>query len=92
MSNYIARQATDDCDGGNVKSKEVALCHFLMPMAGSLGDRYRSTGGKMEAMPAAMRAFGSETPAAAIEITATRKALAHEPAAVFNSFIILRLT
>jgi hypothetical protein len=25
-------------------------------------------------------------------ITATRNALAHEPAAVFNSFIILRLT
>jgi len=38
-------------------------------------------------MPAAISALGSDTPAAAIEITATKKALAHEPAAVFNSFI-----
>ena len=36
MSNYITRQATDDCDGGNVKSKEVALCHFFKPSAESL--------------------------------------------------------
>jgi len=46
----------------------------------------------MDAIPAAIRALGSVTPAAAIEITATKKALAHEPAATFNSFIDLLLT
>jgi hypothetical protein len=35
VSNYIARQATKNCDGGKVKREEVALCHFLIPMAGS---------------------------------------------------------
>jgi hypothetical protein len=35
MSNYIARQAAKNCDGGKVKREEVALCHFLMPIAGS---------------------------------------------------------
>jgi len=92
MSNYIARQATDHSDRGNVKSEEVALSHFLMPIAGSLALRYLNTGGITEAMPAAMSALGSDTPAAAMLITATRNALAHEPAAVFSSFIILRLT
>ena len=92
MSNYIARQATDDCDRGNVKSKEVALCHFLMPRAVSLALRYLNTGGRIEATPAAINALGSETPAAAMLITATKNALAHEPAAVFSSFIIFRLT
>ena len=92
MSYYIARQATKSCNGGKVKRKKVRLCHFLMPSAGSLGDRNRSTGGRIEAIPAAIKALGSVTPAAAIEITATKKALAHEPAAVFSSFIILRLT
>ena len=92
VSNYIAWQATKDCNSGNVKREEIWLCHFLMPIDGSLGDRYRNTGGRIEAMPAAMSALGSVTPAAAIEITATKKALAHEPAAVFSSFIILRLT
>ncbi len=58
-----------------------------MPMAGSLALRYLNTGGKIDATPAAMRALGSETPAAAIEITATKKALAQDPAAVFSSFI-----
>ena len=92
MSNDIARQATDDRYRGNVKSKEVALRHFFKPSAVSLALRYLNTGGITDAMPAAMSAFGSDTPAAAIEITATRNALAHEPAAVFSSFIILRLT
>ena len=58
-----------------------------MPSAGSFGDKKRNTGGKIDATPAAIRAFGSVTPAAYIEIAATKKALAHEPAAVFNSFI-----
>ena len=92
VCDYIARQATERCNGGKVKREEVWLCHFLMPSAGSLGDRNRSTGGRIEAIPAAIKALGSVTPAAAIEITATKKALAHEPAAVFSSFIILRLT
>ncbi len=92
VCDYIARQATKSCNGGKVKREEVWLCHFLMPSAGSLGDRNRSTGGRIEAIPAAIKALGSVTPAAAIEITATKKALAHEPAAVFSSFIILRLT
>jgi len=39
MSNDIARQATDDCYRGNVKSKEVALCHFFKPSAVSLALR-----------------------------------------------------
>ena len=92
MSDDIARQATDDCYRGDVKREEVGLCHFLMPSAGSLGDRNRSTGGRIEAIPAAIKALGSVTPAAAMLITATKKALPHEPAAVFSSFIILRLT
>ena len=92
VCDYIARQATDDCYRSDVKREEVWLCHFLMPSAGSLGDRNRSTGGRIEAMPAAISAWGSVTPAAYIEIAATRNALAHEPAAVFSSFIILRLT
>ena len=92
MSNDKAWKTTECHDGGYVKLKEVWLCHFLMPIDGSLGDRYRNTGGRIEAMPAAMSALGSVTPAAAIEITATKKALAHEPAAVFSSFIILHLT
>jgi hypothetical protein len=87
MGDYIARQATKSCDGGKVKREEVGLCHFLMPSAGSLGDRNRNTGGRIEAIPAAIRALGSVTPAAAIEITATKKALAQDPAAVFSSFI-----
>ena len=92
MSNDIARQATDDCYRGNVESKEVALCHFFKPSAVSLALRYLNTGGMTDAIPAAMSALGSDTPAAAMLITATRNALAHEPAAVFNSFIILHLT
>jgi hypothetical protein len=68
------------------------LRHFLNPSAGSLGDKYRKTGGSIEAMPAAISALGSDTPAAAMLITATKKALAQEPAAVFSSFIIFRLT
>ncbi len=39
VGNYIARQATESCNGGKVKGKEVRLCHFLIPIAGSLGDR-----------------------------------------------------
>jgi hypothetical protein len=39
MSNYIARQAAKCNDGGKVKGKEIALCHFLMPIEGSLGER-----------------------------------------------------
>jgi hypothetical protein len=35
VGDYIARQAAKNCDGGKVKRKEVALCHFLMPIAGS---------------------------------------------------------
>jgi hypothetical protein len=41
----------------------------------------------MDASPAAISAFGSVIPAAYMEIAATRKALAHDPAAVFSSFI-----
>ena len=92
MSDYITRQATECNNGCEVEREEVGLCHFLMPIEGSLGDRYRNTGGRIEAIPAAMSALGSDTPAAAMLITATRNALAHEPAAVFSSFIILRLT
>ena len=87
MSNDIAWKTTDDADGCYVKSKEVLLCHFFKPRAVSLALRYLNTGGRIEATPAAMSALGSVTPAAAIEITATKKALAHEPAAVFSSFI-----
>jgi hypothetical protein len=39
MGDYIARQATECCNGGKVKRKEVGLCHFLMPIEGSLGER-----------------------------------------------------
>jgi hypothetical protein len=39
VGNYIARQATKSCNGGKVKREEVGLCHFLMPIDGSLGDR-----------------------------------------------------
>jgi hypothetical protein len=39
VCNYIARQATECCNGGKVKREEVALCHFLMPIEGSLGER-----------------------------------------------------
>jgi hypothetical protein len=39
MSNHIARQATECCDGGKVERKKVCLCHFLMPIEGSLGDK-----------------------------------------------------
>ena len=87
VGDYIARQATESCDGGKVKREEVGLCHFLMPSAGSLGDRNRSTGGRIDAIPAAISACGSVTPAAYIEIAATKKALAQDPAAVFSSFI-----
>ena len=87
VCDYIARQATECCNGGKIKRKEVGLCHFLMPSAGSLGDKNRSTGGRIEAIPAAMSACGSVTPAAYIEIAATKKALAQDPAAVFSSFI-----
>jgi len=39
VCNYIARQATKSCDGGKVQREEVGLCHFLMPIEGSLGER-----------------------------------------------------
>jgi hypothetical protein len=39
VCDYIARQATNDSNGGDVKREEVWLCHFLMPIDGSLGDR-----------------------------------------------------
>jgi hypothetical protein len=39
VGNYIARQATESCNGGKVKREEVRLCHFLMPIEGSLGER-----------------------------------------------------
>jgi hypothetical protein len=39
VGNYIARQATESCNGGKVKREEVGLCHFLMPIDGSLGER-----------------------------------------------------
>ena len=39
MGNYIARQSTECCNSGKVERKEVGLCHFLIPIAGSLGDR-----------------------------------------------------
>ena len=39
VCNYIARQATDNCYRSDVKREEVALCHFLMPIEGSLGER-----------------------------------------------------
>jgi hypothetical protein len=39
MCDYIARQAAKCCNSGKVKREEVALCHFLMPIEGSLGDR-----------------------------------------------------
>ena len=39
VCDYIARQSTEDGDGCNVKSEEVWLCHFLIPIDGSLGDR-----------------------------------------------------
>jgi len=58
-----------------------------MPMLRSLGFNQRITGGKHDESPAAINAFGSVTPAAASDRTATRKALAHEPAATFRSFI-----
>ena len=92
MRDDIACKTTEYAKACYVECEEICLCHFLMPSAGSLGDRNRSTGGRIEAIPAAIKALGSVTPAAAIEITATKKALAHEPAAVFSSFIILRLT
>jgi len=39
VGNYIARQAAKCCNGGKVERKEVGLCHFLIPIAGSLGER-----------------------------------------------------
>jgi hypothetical protein len=39
VRDYIARQATESCNGGKVKREEVGLCHFLMPIEGSLGER-----------------------------------------------------
>jgi hypothetical protein len=39
VCDYIARQATEYGNGGKVERKEVWLCHFLIPIAGSLGDR-----------------------------------------------------
>ena len=60
-------------------------------MLGSLGFNQRITGGKQDESPAAIKAFGSVTPAAASDRTATKNALAHEPAAVFRSFIYLLL-
>ena len=48
-------------------------------------------GGRHDERPAAINAFGSVTPAAANDRTATKNALAHEPAAVFRSFIYLLL-
>jgi hypothetical protein len=39
VCDYIARQATESCNGGKVKREEVGLCHFLMPIEGSLGER-----------------------------------------------------
>jgi hypothetical protein len=39
VCNYIARQATEYRNGGKVKGEEVWLCHFLMPIEGSLGDK-----------------------------------------------------
>ena len=92
MRNDITSETTEHAKACYVESEEVWLCHFLIPIDGSLGDRYRITGGRIEAIPAAISAWGSVTPAAYIEIAATKKALAHEPAAVFSSFIILRLT
>jgi hypothetical protein len=62
-----------------------------MPMLGSFGFNQRMIGGKHDERPAAINAFGSVTPAAAHERTATKNALAHEPAAVFRSFIYLLL-
>jgi hypothetical protein len=39
VGNYIARQATEYCNGGKVEREEVWLCHFLIPIEGSLGER-----------------------------------------------------
>jgi hypothetical protein len=39
VCDYIARQATESCNSGKVKREEVGLCHFLMPIEGSLGER-----------------------------------------------------
>jgi hypothetical protein len=39
VCDYIARQATKDGNGGDVKREEVRLCHFLIPIDGSLGDK-----------------------------------------------------
>jgi hypothetical protein len=52
MSNYIPRQATECCNGGEVKGEEVGLCHSTIPNESSLGFNQRKTGGKIEAMPA----------------------------------------
>jgi hypothetical protein len=35
----ITCQTTEHTKRGNVESEEVWLCHFLMPMDGSLGER-----------------------------------------------------
>ena len=60
-------------------------------MLKSLGFNQRMIGGKQDESPAAINAFESVTPAAARDRTATRNALAHEPAAVLKSFICLLL-
>jgi hypothetical protein len=60
-----------------------------MPMLVSLGFNQRMTGGKHDESPAAINAFGSVTPAAASDRTATKNALAHEPAATCKSFIYI---
>ena len=39
VCDYIARQSTKYGDRGNVESKKVWLCHFLIPIDGSLGDK-----------------------------------------------------
>jgi hypothetical protein len=39
VCDYIAGQAAKCCNGGKVKREEVGLCHFLMPIEGSLGER-----------------------------------------------------
>jgi hypothetical protein len=87
MRNHISSKATNDTKSCQIESEEVLLRHFFMPSAVSLALRKRNTGGRMDATPAAIRALGSVTPAAAMLITATKKALAQEPAAVFSSFI-----
>jgi hypothetical protein len=87
MCNDITCKPANYAKGCKIESEKVCLVHFLIPIAGSLAFKKRNTGGRIEATPAAMRALGSVTPAAAIEITATKKALAQDPAAVFSSFI-----